>query len=153
VKTWSDEEIDNLYYVCSIIEFVGRKTKNRNSDVVKSLGKEGLSHQLEFADVNHCLSFDEVGDEIIADYGISMGNFDSVGDCEYEVPTETSIGGVYRDLILDVLKTDDSKETVGVMIEVFTSFISDEISDFNASTFYENPSYIYHSYLAGELLE
>ena len=144
-------EIDDLFYVCALIEFVGRVTKNTNADIVRILGTEGIALNLEFADVNHCLSFEEVGDELIEDYSITSGNFDSVGQSEFVVPCYTAIGSVYRDLILD-LKKDSGKELVDLMIEVFTSFISEEISDFNSSLFYENPSYIYHSYLAGELL-
>ena len=86
------------------------------------------------------------------DYKIASGKFDSVGQSEFAVPDYNAIGSVYRDLILE-LKKGTEKELVDIMIEVFTSFISDEISDFNSSTFYENPSYIYHSYLAGELLD
>jgi len=148
----TEREKDDLFYVCSLIEFLGRLTKNTTAEVVRVLAKEGLAWNLEFADVNHCLSFEEVGDEMVKDYKIATGDFDSVAQSEFAVPDYTAIGSVYHDLILE-LKKDSDKELVDIMIDVFTSFISDEISDFNASTFYENPSYIYHSYLAGELLD
>ena len=83
-------------------------------------------------------------------YDIKNGTFDSVGTCEYRVPDYIAIGGIYRDLVLDVGKEKDG-ELVDIMYDVFTSFISNEISNFNGSTFYENPSYLYHSYDAGEL--
>jgi len=146
------EEKDNIYYVCSLIEFVGRQTKNTNSDIVKMIGKKELAWQLEIADTSHCLSFEEVGDELIEKCQIMIGNFDSVGNCEYDVPNHISIGGVYSDLIIDLIEVNNDLQPHEVMYDVFTSFISAEISDFNASTFYENPSFIYHSYLNGELL-
>ena len=61
----NDTQKDNLFYVCSLIKFIGRKTKNRRADVVKILGKKELEKQLELAEVNHCLSFEQVQDEII----------------------------------------------------------------------------------------
>ena len=72
---------NNLFYVCSLIEFIGRKTKNRRSTIVKILGKKELERQLELADVNHCLSFEQVSDEIIEYFNIQEGDFDSVGVC------------------------------------------------------------------------
>jgi len=149
-----DKDVNDLYYVCSLIEYLGRLTKNRNGDIVWLMGKKELERQLYLAPVNHCLSFEQVGSELVEELGIKTGNFDAVGRCRYQVPRYTSIGGVYRDLILDINKNaKDERPLVTVMYEVFTSFISDEISDFNASTYYENPSYIYHSYVAGKLLE
>jgi len=148
----TDLEKDNIYYVCSLIEFVGRRTKNTNRDIIKMVGKTELARQLDIADTSHCLTFEEVGDELIEDCKITSGNFDSVGTCEYDVPGHISIGGVYSDLIIELIEKGDGLNTVDTMYEVFTSFISDEISNFNTSTFYENPSFIYHSYLKGELL-
>ena len=149
-----DKEMNDLYYVCSLIEFMSRMTKNHNRRIVELLGKEELKRQLYLAEVNHCLSFEEVAGELVNEFGIKEGDFDSVGRCRYKIPSTTSIGGVYRDLILDIIKQDEEKKSfVDVMYEVFTSFISDEISDFNTSTYYENPSYIYHSYKSGKLLD
>ena len=37
--------------------------------------------------------------------------------------------------------------------KVYSSFISDEISDFNSSVYYSNPDYIKCSYEAGKLLD
>ena len=149
---YETKEQNDLLYVCSLIEFVGRATKNKNADIVRAIGKEGLAWNLEFADVNHCLSFEEVGDETIERHAIENGNFDLISICKYNVPDYIDIGGVYRDLILDV-QAEHGGEIVDIIFDVFTSFISEEISDFNSSLFYENPSYIYHSYLAGELLD
>ena len=51
---------DDLFYVCSLIEFTGRKTKNRRKVIVNALGEQGIAKQLQDAPVNHCLSFDQV---------------------------------------------------------------------------------------------
>ena len=146
------KEKNNLYYVCSLIEFTGRMTKNRNKELVKMIGVDELERQLSVADLNHCLTFEQVSSELIEDFNILPGEFDSVLNCKYIVPNEIAIGSVYADLILDI-KKNSSKTSAQIMYEVFTSFISDEISNFNNAVYYENSSYIYHSYLAGKLLE
>ena len=48
---------DDLFYVCSVIEFVARKTNNSPRDVVAKLSDKALEHELRAACVNHCLSF------------------------------------------------------------------------------------------------
>ncbi|MCL1949998.1 MAG: hypothetical protein FWF59_09740 [Turicibacter sp.] len=142
---------NNLHYVASLIEFTARKTKNRVCEVTSKLGKEGLEHQLQVAEVNHCLSFGQVSDELIEDFGISEGEFDLLSSSQFKVPSHTAIGKVYRNLVLDVLKEGDN--VAEVFFEVLTSFISDEISFFDSGVYFENRSYIMHSYLQGRLLD
>lgn len=141
---------DDVFYVCCLIEFIGRKTKNRRCTIVKILGKKELTRQLDLAEVNHCLSFDEVADELIEYFKISQGDFDSVGWCKYEVPSYQAIGREYQRLIMDVKNEEQS--IIDVLYEVFNSFISDEISDFNSSVYYSSPQYLKYSYLEGKLL-
>ena len=146
----NDTQKNNLFYVCSLIEFIGRKTKNRRATIVKILGKKELFRQLEIADVNHCLSFEQVSDEIIEYFNIQEGDFDSVGICKYNVPSFQAIGKEYQRLIIDVRSEQD--DIVDVLYEVFQSFISGEISDFNSSVYYSTPEYLKYSYLDGKLL-
>ena len=141
---------NDLLYVSALIEYTGRKVHRRNADIVKIIGKEELAWQLEYADVSHSMSFEETSDELIEKFNITKGSFDTVGTCKYDVPHYIAIAGVYARLIDKLASSHD--EVVDIMYDVFTSFISDEISNFNTSTFYENPSFIYHSYLSGELL-
>lgn len=141
-------EKDRIYYFCSLIEFIGRVTKNSRSTVISYFSEEEIKRQLEFADMNHCLSFEQVSDEIIEDHNIAEGTFDTVKECKYSVPSVLSIGRVYQQLIL-ALNTDNPAKTIK---QVFSSFISDEISDFNSNVYYSNPDYILKSYEAGLLL-
>ncbi|WP_242954324.1 hypothetical protein [Clostridium oryzae] len=48
----NDNQKNDLFYVCSLIEFIGRKTKNRRADIVEILGKKELERQLELAEFN-----------------------------------------------------------------------------------------------------
>ncbi len=142
---------DDVFYVCSMIEFVARKTNNRCRDVVAKMSEKELEQQLKAAVVNHCLSFEQVSDEWIEDYGIPTGNFDNITTCRYNVPTVTSIGRVYQTLIMDVMQLYGSlTETIK---KVYNSFISDEISNYNSSVYYSSPDYLKCSYEAGTLLD
>ena len=142
---------DDIYYVSSMIEYVSRTSRNHRGYVAECLGEKGISHELEAAEVNHCLSFEQVGDEWIKQYKIVEGNFNTVEDCEYEVPSVTAIGRVYQDLIINDME-EHNNDANKAALNVFTSFISDKISDFNASTYYSSPDYLRCSYNAGTLL-
>jgi len=142
----------DILYVCALIEHVGRLTHNRNHDVVKIIGIDGIAWQLEHAQTSHCLTFDETSEELIEEYKIPTGDFDSVGNCTGNAPLPIHVARTYKSLVVNIFENRDTS-LVEIIYEVFTSFISDEISNFNTSTFYENPSYIYHSYLEGELLD
>lgn len=142
---------DDLFYVCSMIEYVARQTHNKCKDIVAKLSDKALEHQLKVASVNHCLSFEQVCDEWIEEYQISEGTFDNITVCRYEIPTVTSIGRVYQTLISDVIGLyQNIIETIKM---VYSSFISDEISNFNSSVYYSNPDYLRCSYEAGKLLD
>ena len=145
----TEKQKDDIYYVCSLIEFIARKTKNHRQDVIRYFSKKDIQRQLRLAEVNHCLSFEQVADELIEDYGIKNGDFGTVKECKYEVPSVTSIGMLYQELVLSTMKEEDASQGI---IDVFSSFITDEISDFNSSVYYTNPDYLRCSYLSGEML-
>lgn len=145
----TEKQRDDIYYVCSLIEFIARKTKNHRQDVIRHFSKADVERQLRLAEVNHCLSFEQVSDELIEDYGISDGDFDTVKECRYDVPSFLSIGMLYQELVLSTMKTEDAAQGI---IDIFSSFISDEISDFNSNVYYTNPDYLRCSYLEGKML-
>ena len=51
--------------------------------------------------------------------------------------------------MLSTMKNDDAAQAI---IDVFSSFITDEISDFNSNVYYTNPDYLRCSYLEGKML-
>lgn len=69
----------------------------------------------------------------------------------YAIPSYWDIGKVYKRLIKKVA-TDKDENTIDALIDIYNSFISPKIDDYNSSVYYENPSYIYESYKNGELL-
>ncbi|MDE6974219.1 MAG: hypothetical protein K2P07_04445 [Lachnospiraceae bacterium] len=143
-------ERNDFFYVCSLIEYIARQTKNRRRVIVEALGKEGIEKQLYDAEVNHCLSFDQVSDEVIERYKIPEGDFDTITECRYEVPSFMDIGKLYSILIEDCAEPE---REVDELIKIFSSFISDKISDFQTDIYYQNPSYLECSYRAGYLLD
>lgn len=145
----TEKQKDDVYYVCSLIEFIARKTKNHRQDVIRYFSKKDVQRQLRLAEVNHCLSFEQVSDELIEEYGIKNGDFDTVKECRYEVPSATSIGMLYQELVLSTMKDEDASQGI---IDIFSSFITDEISDFDSSVYYTNPDYLRCCYLSGEML-
>ena len=147
ILQWNE---DDLFFVCTMIEVVARKTHNRSRDVVEKLSDKVLLHQLKVASVNHCLSFEQVCDEWIEQFDIKEGNFDNISSCKYKVPAVTSIGKVFQRLILSVHKEDIN--LIEDIRKVYNSFISDEISDYNSSLYCSNPDYIKCSYEAGTIL-
>ena len=142
---------NDLFYTCGLIEYISRKTKNARADVVNKLGKERIGKIYELADVYHCDNIDTVSDDFTADANIVTGEFDNVSDCGYAVPSHWDIGKVYKRLIKMVAE-DENMDVVDALIEVYNSFISPKIDDYNSSVYYESPNYLFECYKAKEML-
>ena len=145
----TEKERNDYFYVCSLIEYIAWETKNHRGYIVECIGQEGIENLLYDAEVNHCLSFEQVCDEVVEVYKIKEGKFDTISECQYDVPSFLDIGKLYSIMIEDCAKEG---EEVHELIKIFTSFISDEISDFNTDLYYQNPDYIECSYKEGQLL-
>ena len=142
---------NNLFFTCSLIEYIGRKSKRTRKEVTDFLGKERIGRIYEYADVFHCEPIEKVAAEFIEESGITEGSFDNVGECGYSIPTHWDIGKVYKRLIKMVAE-DEQISVVDALIKVYNSFISDKIDDYNSSVYYENPSYIFECYREEEML-
>lgn len=142
---------NDLFFACSLIEYIARKTKNIRSEVVNKLGKVRISKIYDLADVYHCENIDKISDEFIEDADIVPGKFDNVADCGYSVPSYWDIGKVYKRLI-KMVAADEKIEIIDALIEVYNSFISPKIDDYNSSVYYENPNYIFECYKEKKML-
>ena len=142
---------NDLFYTCSLIDYIARKTKNTRADVVNKLGKQRVDKIYDLADIYHCDNIDRVSEDFIEEAGIQEGNFNNVGDCKYSIPSHWDIGKVYKRLI-KMVAADENIGIVDALIKVYNSFISDEISDYNSSLYCSNPDYIKCSYEAGTIL-
>lgn len=146
----TSKQQNDFFYVCSLIEYTARKTNNRRGVIIDALQKDGVLKQLKDAEVNHCLSFEQVSDEIIEIYDIKPGDFDTITNCKYTIPGFMDIGRLYAIMIEDCAKPG---EEVSEMIKIFKSFISDAISNFKTGLYYQNPDYLEWSYREGRLLD
>ena len=90
-------------------------------------------------------------DDFIDEAKIGQGNFDNMADCGYSIPTYWDIGKVYKRLIKQVA-LEKKIDVVDAIIEVYHSFISDKIDDYNSSVYYENPSYIFECFIQNKIL-
>lgn len=140
---------NDLFYVCSLIEYIGRERKLRRADVVRGLGVDTLRRIYRYADTFHCEQIAKVADDFISMRFLPTGDFDNVGSCRYAVPSYWDIGAVYARLIEDVLGDSDP---IDKLVEVYTSWMSDAISRFNSDLFYQPRGYIAECYRIGEIL-
>ena len=86
----TEKQKNDVLYVCSLIETIARKTKNHRQDVIRHFTKADIERQLRLAEVNHCLSLEQVSDELIEDFNIHDGDFDTAAECRYTCLLYTS---------------------------------------------------------------
>ena len=137
-----------LFYLCSLIEFIGRQQKLRRRDVVNNIGEKTLRRIYSHADILHCEPIEKTADDFVVMCDIPEGSFDNVVSCKYEVPDYWAIGEVYERLIEDVCDND----VIAKLIEVYNSWIDREISNYNSDLFYQPRDYLRECYLAGKIL-
>ena len=145
-----NKEDNDLFFLCSLIEYIARKTKNTKKTVVEKLGKKNIQKIYDLADVYHSENIEKVSDEFIELTSIQEGDYDIITRCQYRVPSFWEIAKVYRRLIMMV--NSDRNEYVETTIEVLSSWIVPHIDNYNSSMYYENPSYIYACYTEKEIL-
>ena len=59
------KESNNLFYTCSLIDYIARKTKNERKYVVNKIGKKQLEKIYDLADIYHCDNIDSVSEHFI----------------------------------------------------------------------------------------
>ena len=142
---------NDLFFTCSLIDYIARKTKNTRTEVVNLLGERNLAKIYDLADIYHSDNIERVSDDFIRKAEIKMGNFDNVSACKYAIPSYWDIGKVYKRLIKAVAEC----EKIGIieaLLKVYNSFISSKIDDYNSSMYYENPSYLLECYLENKVI-
>ena len=147
-----DEEItvNDLYFICYMIERVARKLHQRNRYVVNHIGKEELKHLISVANVLHAENPLAVEDAWIRDYALEKGDTDVTlvdKNLVDNIPTPLQMGKVYQRLITDTLQPGENY--VDGIVRVYNNEICDVIDNYNCSAYYE-PSYgVARAYLNG----
>lgn len=119
-----DGKENDLFFTCSLIEYIARKTKNKRSDTVDCLGRTAIEKIYDLADVYHSDNIETVSDEFIEKYGLKEGTFDNVSAAKYAVPS-------YWD--------------------IYHSFVTDKIEDYNSSFYYDALQNILNAFLDGKI--
>lgn len=139
-----------LFYTCSLIEFIGRQQKLKRSQLVSLMGQKAIARIYAYADVFHCEPIEKTADDFISMLNIPQGSFDNEAACRYTVPDYWTIGEVYERLIEDTAG-DDEEHVVERLMEVYTSWIDEAISNYNTDFYYQSREYIYECYKEGEI--
>lgn len=145
-----DQKENDLFFTCSLIDYIARKTKNKRVDVADALGKDLVSKIYDLADVYHSDNIERVSEDFIEEAGISEGAFDNVGKARYAIPSHWDIGKVYKRLILGISR-EKGINVVDALFAAYHSFVSDLIDDYNSSFYYEAPQSILNAFLYGEI--
>lgn len=145
-----EKKANDLFFICSLIDYIARKTKNKRILIIQKLGKEKIEKIYDLADIYHSYNIEQVAEDFIDEVKIPEGTFDNVKQCNYAIPTHWDIGKVYKRLIIGVSDTKNIG-IIDALFEVYDSFICDLIDDYNGSFYYENPQFILDTYLSGKM--
>jgi type I restriction enzyme S subunit len=110
---------------------------------VELLGRKIVSHVYANAGILHCEPIAKTAEKFIELTKIPQGVFDNVSLCKYDVPSYWTIGKVYSRLIEDVEEGD----IIDALFKVYTSPISDDISNYNSDFFYQPRDFIKEQFL------
>lgn len=147
-----DEEVavNDLYFVCYMIERVARQLKQPNKYVVNKMGHDELAKKLSLASVLHSENPLAVAAEWIEEFDMRKGHYDVTSvnaELCNRIPTETQMGKVYKRLILSTLQGDE--DFADAILRVYNNPICETIDNYNSSAYYEPSPYIAQSYYAG----
>ncbi len=140
----------NLFYLCSLVEYIARKQKLERKDVINILGKDNINRIYTSADILHSEPIEKISDEYIIYANIPSGNYDNVSACNYAVPDFWTIGKVYERLIEDTF--DDSTALSEHISAVYNSWVSEGICNYNSDFYYQPRKYIALCYLENKLI-
>lgn len=142
------KEMNDLFFVCSMIEKVSRESKQKQSYVINKIGKENINRLYRYADVFHCENPDKISYELIENNNIEIGTYDKISRCKYRIPTYWEVGEIYARLIINVNKED----IIDTLFEVYNSWIEEIMDNYNSSFYYESPEYHLACYEDGKVL-
>ena len=143
-------DANDLYFVCYMIERIGRQLKQPNKYVVNAMGHDELAKKLSLADVLHSENPLAVASDWIDEYQLKSGQYDVEAvnpELCGNIPTATQMGNVYKRLILNTLQSEE--DFADGILRVYNDPICEVIDNYNSSAYYEPSPYIARSYYAG----
>ena len=143
---------NQLYYLASLIEFLARRLHCYPSAVADSIGLDAMRRIFACAEAYHCSKIDDVAEEIIEDLGLVEGGEYDPTKTAGSYPTHWVVGKIYARLV-EVLCQKKQSDPVNTLWEVYHSFLSPKIQNFNLDIYYQGTRYLVESYQEGEILE
>jgi len=134
----TDEMRSNLFFVCSLIEEIGRQLKLPRSSVVKLLGRRTLRQLLKDADILHCEPIAKVADDYIEMLDLPKGDYDNLKNAQYQIPDVWTIGQVYARLVEDISSGDLAAD----LQRVYGKWTDRYLSDYNLPIYWQPRDYI-----------
>ena len=144
-------KLNDVFYVCSLIEYIARKTNNTKKYIVNKLGKDTINKIYNLASIYHTENIEKISDELINQNNITNGNYNIFNIISNSnPPSYFDIGKVYERLVRDISKNED--EYVDKLIEVMSSWIIEKLDNYDSSLYYESPNYLYNCYICGKIV-
>lgn len=141
---------NDLYFICYMIERIGRKIHQRNNYIVNKVPEKEWLRLICLADVLHCENPEKLEVEWIQEYQLESGDFDRLSvdlDLVEHIPTPTQIGKVYKRLIIDTMMPDENY--VEGMIRVYNDELCEILDNYNTGAYYEPSYFIARAYNNG----
>lgn len=140
--------MNDLFFVCLIIEKTAMECKQKQSYVINKIGKDNIKRLYKYADVFYCENPDKVTYELIKKNNIEVGDYDKISRCIYKIPTYWEIGEIYARLIMNL----DNGDIINTLFEVYNSWIEEIMDNYNSYFYYESPEYHLACYEEGKVL-
>ena len=146
-----DQKENDLFFVCSLIEYIARSTFNTKKYIVETIGKDKIRKIYELAEVYHSENIDKVCEDLVKECHIKKGDYDILSKILNEnPPSHWDMGRVYQRIILAISK--DESEFIDKLMEVLTSWIIHHFDNYDSSLYFENPGYILVCYQEGKII-
>ena len=142
---------NDVFFVCSLIEYLGRKTKNTKKTIVEKLGYNKIKKIYDLADVYHSENIEKITDELIEENNILIGDYDILKNIKNNnPPSYWDMGKVYQRLVKMI--SSDENDYVNKILEVMSSWIIPHFDNYDSSLYFESPSYLLACYKEGKII-
>ena len=142
---------NDVFFVCSLIEYLGRKTKNTKKTIVEKLGYNKIKKIYDLADVYHSENIEKITDELIEENNILIGDYDILKNIKNSnPPSYWDMGKVYQRLVKMI--SSDENDYVNKILEVMSSWIIPHFDNYDSSLYFESPSYLLACYKEGKII-
>lgn len=141
---------NDIYYTCSLIEYIARCTHNTNTDIIDYLGDSLLFKIYDLADVYHCDDIHRVCIDFCVEADIQKGDFINFKDTSRYTPSIWEIGGIFQRLVCNILD-EDTTDIIEAFKLAYNSFVTALINDYDCSFYCDSPHRIYYFHKEGTL--